>query len=305
MPLHLTHRPKSLEQFQGNRTTVQSLGTILKRESDRPHAFLFTGNSGCGKTTLGRIVASSLGCAEVDLKEVDSADFRGIDSIREIRSQSRLKPMAGDVRVWLLDEVHKLTNDAQNALLKILEDTPAHVYFILCTTDPEKLLKTVKSRCMEFQVAPLSDREMVKHLKNIISLEDVKDFPEEAYQALYESSFGHVRAAMVMLDKIIDLPPRSILKSIEKAASEESVVFNLCKLLLKKASWKEVGTLLQNLPEGTEEEGVRRLVLKYMTTVLMKENNVQAAITIEAFKEPFFNSGKAGFVLACYDSIIG
>jgi len=125
-PLHIDYRPKTLKEMEGNRSTVDSLQAVLSRESDIPHAFLFSGSAGCGKTSLGRIVASELGCAPADFREIDTADFRGIDTIREIKNQARLKPLAGKVRVWLLDEFHKSTADAQNALLKILEEPPSH-----------------------------------------------------------------------------------------------------------------------------------------------------------------------------------
>lgn len=303
MPLHIDYRPKTLREMAGNNATIESLSAILSREKDIPHAFLFTGASGCGKTTLGRIVANTLGCSSNDYREIDSADFRGIDSIREIRQQARLKPMVGNVKVWLLDEVHKLTNDAMNALLKILEDTPSHVYFILCTTDPEKLLKTIKSRCMQFTVNPLSEKQMTRHLKKVVEQEGVTDFPEEAYALIHQNSLGHVRAALVLLDKVIDLDPSSILKSIEQAASEEAQVIDLCRMLLARNSWKKIISVLKSLQETQEAESIRYAVLGYMNSVLLREDNKQAYQVIDLFKEPFFNSGKPGLTLACYESV--
>jgi len=112
-------------------STIRAM--VLARKTDIPHALLFTGSSGCGKTTMGRIVANHLGCADIDFREIDAGGERGIDAVREIRIQARLRPIGGPVRVWLLDEAHSYLGPAQNALLKILEDTPPHVYFILCT----------------------------------------------------------------------------------------------------------------------------------------------------------------------------
>lgn len=302
MPLHIDYRPKTLKEFEGNRSTVETLQAILARKKDLPHAFMFTGSSGCGKTTLGRIVANTLGCSDADYKEMDSATFRGIDSIREIRNQSRLKPMSGAVRVWLIDEAHKLTNDAQNAFLKILEDTPPHVYFIICTTDPEKVIKTIKSRCMQFSVAPLSEKQMTRLLQKVVENEGLTDFPEEAYAHIHTNSLGHVRAALVILDKVIDLPNSSIIKAIDQARGEEAQVIDLCRGLLSKQNWSKVSTLLRAL-QDQEPESVRWAVLGYMNSVLLKENNPQAAQCIECFKSNFFDSGKAGLTQACYDAI--
>ena len=132
MSLYLKYRPNSFDEMVGNEDVVQVLKSQLKGKQT-PHSILFHGPTGCGKTTLGRIVANELGAKGSDLREVDSADFRGIDTIRDIRKQSTYKPLESPCRVWILDEVHKLTNDAQNAMLKALEDTPAMstTYFAL------------------------------------------------------------------------------------------------------------------------------------------------------------------------------
>ena len=302
MSLHIDYRPKTLKEVEGNRSTVEALQAILSREKDLPHAFLFLGPSGCGKTTLGRIVANELGCAPADMREVDVADFRGIDTIRDIRQQARLKPMAGPVRVWLLDEVQKMTGDAQSALLKILEDTPPHVFFILCTTNPEKLLKTIISRCMAFSVGPLSERQTTRLLQRIVKAEGVEGFPEEAYKQLHAASQGHPRRAVVELDRIIDLDPKSILKAIEQTSKDEALGIDLCRALLKREPWGKVAAVLRGL-QDQEEESLRRMVLGYMNAVLLKEDNQQAAQVIECFKGHFFDCGKAGLTQAAYDAV--
>ena len=131
MPLHLDYRPKNLEELFGNKTTVNSLDAIIKREDDIPHAFLFAGPSGCGKTTLARIVAGALEVSDRDFVEINAANNRGIETARDILRTMGFKPVSGPVRVYLLDEVHMGTRDFQTALLKALEDTPSHVYFLL------------------------------------------------------------------------------------------------------------------------------------------------------------------------------
>lgn len=315
MPFHISYRPQTLKDVEGNLSTVESLQSVLSRDKkDIPHVYLLTGNKGCGKTTIGRIIKNELGCSDSDYKELDMACFRGIDDIRAIRKQTSLKPMGpGGVRVWLLDEIHmcgsggsSAKNEAQNALLKILEDTPESVYFILCTTNPEDLLPTIKSRCMQFTVAPLGERQMVRLLKKIVASElgdAAPIFPESAYQMIHKSSLGHVRDALQILEKIIDLPAARILKSIEEVACEESKLIELCQALLKQETWKSVSKIIRELPEKEEPESMRRAILAYMTSVLLKSDHAQAAICIDAFKEPFYNSGKAGLVLACYEAV--
>ena len=148
--LHQLYRPESFDEVIGNEDTIERLKAVLGNEIRRPHSYLLHGPAGCGKTTLGRIIAKEVGCKGMDFVELDSADFRGIQSVRGIRRQTAYAPMESECRVWLLDEAHALTNDAQTALLKALEEPPSHVYFILCTTMPEKLLPTLRSRCSQY-----------------------------------------------------------------------------------------------------------------------------------------------------------
>lgn len=197
---------------------------------------------------------------------------------------------------------HKLTGDAQNALLKILEDTPPHVFFILCTTDPEKLLKTIRSRCMAFSVGPLSERQTTRLLQRIVQAEGVENFPEEAYKQLHAASQGHPRRAVVELDRIIDLDPKSVLKAIEQTSKDEALTIDLCRALLKREAWGKVAAVLRGI-QDQEEESVRRAVLGYMNAVLLKEDNQQAAQVIECFKGNFFDCGKAGLTQAAYDAV--
>ena len=124
MSLYHEHRPETLDEMEGNESTIKALRSVLsKPKNEIPHAFLLTGESGCGKTTLARIIKTKLACSDYNYKEVDSADFRGIDTIREIRRHMKLKGLGGGIRIWLLDECHMISRDGMNALLKALEDT--------------------------------------------------------------------------------------------------------------------------------------------------------------------------------------
>lgn len=301
MSLYIKHRPQSLGEVIGNEALVNSLKSLLQREEGIPHSFLFTGPSGCGKTTVGRILANELGCSPEDFKEIDSADFRGIDSVREIRKQARFSPINGPCRVWLLDEVHKMTNDAQNALLKALEDTPSHVYFILCTTDPQKLLKTIKTRCSPYEVESLDSRQLVKLIRQTAKSEG-KSIPKDVRQQIAKDSLGSARQALVLLDKIIDLPEDEMLAAAEKSAEEESEVIELCRILMNpKCNWKNVSKVLKGINQ--EPESVRRAVLGYFSAVLLNSGKPIAAHVIECFQDHFYDSGKAGLVLSCFQAV--
>jgi DNA polymerase-3 subunit gamma/tau len=301
MNLYLKHRPKSLNDIRGNKELVSSLSSMLEDRGRCPHSFLLTGPTGCGKTTIGRIIGESLNSRGNDFREIDSADFRGIDTIREIRKQSLYAPLESDCRVWLIDECHKMTNDAQNALLKILEDTPSHVYFILATTDPQKLLPTIKGRCISFQVNPLNDSEMQNLLLHVVREEGEK-LAKTVVEQIIQDSLGHPRNALQILDQVLRVPPDQRLETAKRSAQEQSESIELCRALLARKSWSVVNKILSGLKDQ-EAESIRRHVLGYAQSVLLKSDHAQAAIIIESFWEPFYDIGFPGLVFACYSSI--
>lgn len=298
MSLYLKYRPKTLDEIKGNNQTIHTLEGMLQDVEKAPHAYLLTGPTGCGKTTIGRIIARRLGCVGNDFREVDSADFRGIDTIREIRKNSMFKSLEGPVRVWLIDECHKLTNDAQNALLKILEDTPHHIYFILCTTEPQKLIPTIKGRCSQFQMTPLNERQMLGLLKRIARSEEVK-LAGEIYDQIIQDSFGLPRNALQILEQVLSVGEEERLEVTRKAAEEQSESIQLCRALLKAGNWKTVRGILNGLKDQ-DPESIRRHVMGYAQSVLLNGEDDRAGLVLEEFLEPFYNTGFPGLVYACY-----
>lgn len=197
---------------------------------------------------------------------------------------------------------HALTKDAQNALLKALEDAPAHVFFILCTTDPQKLLPTIRGRCLQFQVNPLTERQMKILLNEIVYAEN-KEVSEEVIDLIIRDSLGSPRNALQVLEKIIDLSSREQKKAAEKAASEANVVIDLCRLLMKspRPKWQDITKIITGLGEADLEQ-TRLAVMGYCAAVLLKADNPQAYLVMDAFREPWYNNGRSGLVLACYEA---
>lgn len=298
MPLHTDFRPDSLETFIGNKDEMNKLRSVLTRE-DKPHAFLFVGPRGCGKTTLGRIAAKMVGCHDNDIMEIDVTTNRGIDSAKELKDSLMYRPLNGKAKAYILDEVHQGTTAFFNALLKPLEEPPEHAFFFLCTTEGDSLLKTVKSRCFPFNVSPLSRNDMTGLLTSVIESEGV-DFDAKWIREIVERSEGIPREALIMLDSVIDLPTEQIESAINKIKTTQATILDLCKALLEKKSWKIVSELLKNVKE--EPEKVRWSILGYMHSVLTnpKGQEARAAVIISEFSEPFFNNGKAGLAACCY-----
>ena len=300
MEFYKKYRPKTLARMVGNETTVQALTNMLERNT-LPHTLLFTGPSGCGKTTLARILKQELDCLDVDFKEMNCADFRGIDTIREISRTMNLAPM-GKCRIWLLDEAHQLSKDAQNGALKILEDTPKHVYFFLCTTDQQKLLKTIRTRCCEMSVSLLNYKELEKLARRTMKREKI-ELDTDTMEELVAAAVGSARMLLVLLDKIANLSPEEMITAIRQKMEEENEAIELCRALISRIPWKGIAEILKNL-KG-EPETIRYAVLGYARAVLLNKCDSRAAVVIDCFRENFYDSKQAGLTYACYDVLHG
>lgn len=301
--LYKKHRPKTLDRVVGNRATVQVLTKYLE-SGKLPHLILFHGPSGCGKTTLARALASHLDCGELDLKEVNCSSSRGVDDVRKIESLMSKQPASGPVRVWILDEVHQLTKDAQHASLKILEDMPKHVYFFLCTTHPQKLLPTIRNRSTQFEVECLREAEIRLLCKRVAKREKIKLSPK-TLRAIAKVSEGSSRAALVVLEKIAQLPPKQRTAAVMKQVVEnDKEAIDLCRAILKR-DWPKVAVLLKSL-EDQDAESLRWPILGYARSCLLSGGPVQeqAFMILQAFENNFYDSKHAGLARACYEAIL-
>jgi DNA polymerase III gamma/tau subunit len=287
----------------GNRDILVTLKGMFKNIETMPHSFLFHGGTGTGKTTLARIIAAELGCADNNIIEIDTAQFRGIDTVRDLRKNCQFTPLGGGVRVYIIDEVHKMTGDAQNAFLKILEDTPSHIYFILCTTDPQSLLPTIKGRCSQFQTSVLSDEDMEDLLLKVTKLEG-DEIDGEILTQIIQDSQGHPRNALQILGQVLATPKKRRLKIAQQAAIEQSESIALCRALIKGESWSKVNTILKGL-KGQDAEGIRRVVIGYASSVLLSSDNERAGLILECFAEPTYNMGFPQIVFNAYQIVKG
>lgn len=302
MALELKYRPKKLKDIVGNEDVIQQLKINFnqKKQTANKQTVLLHGPRGCGKTTLARILSERVGCSHV--QEYDIASLGGIETAREISDTARGKSVFGGNKAYILDEVHKGTKHFFNALLKILEEPPNHVFFFLCTTNPEQVITTVKSRCVQYQVENLTVKECSNLLNKVISAEKAS-VSKEAVKTISKNCEGIPREALIMLDQIIKLPIKEQTKIAETLVTSEKEIKTLCRALLEKKKWKAIKSILAGLSKE-EPETVRRTVLNYMNSVVMNSENDQAFIIIDFFKEPFYNSGRAGLSLACWESIL-
>ncbi len=297
--LYKKYRPQLFKEMVGQTEAVKVLSTFVKT-GKTPHTILFTGSSGAGKTTSARILTNKLGCTETDMREINCADFRGIEMVREIRSHMGLASF-GACRVYIIDEAHALSRDAQTAFLKILEDTPKHVYFFLCTTDPAKLLKTIITRCTEIRFAPVKSKDMSGLLSSIAKKEG-KELTEEVIDRIVEVSEGSPRKALVVLGGVIDLESEEEQLAAVLSNDTKSKGIELARALVSpKCQWADVKGILKDLDE--EPETIRYLILGYCSSILLKGGGLskRAHQIIVTFSFNFFDSKKAGLIAACYE----
>lgn len=306
MPLQTTYRPSSFKNFYGNDATVKAIKTGL--DSDDPnHCILISGPSGCGKTTMARIIAKYLGAYKPNSQsnpgfiEINAADNRGVDTIRAIREECSRTPLGSDVRVFFFDECHQQTRAAQEMFLKLLEDAHDPNWFIFATTNPEMLTDTFKRRCAQYKVTALSDNAVIEYLSDICEKEGLS-VSEDGLAQITANSMGSLGIALGILDAVKTLPEDELNEAIIQQAEKQSQVIELCRALAKRAKWKTIQPILKSLKEnGEDAEGIRRMVLGYCASWLLNKDEPQAWVIMDAFREPMYNIGFPGIVLACYD----
>jgi DNA polymerase III subunit gamma/tau len=247
-------RPKSFDTLIGQDHVVRALTNALT-QNRLHHAYLFTGTRGVGKTTLARILAKSLNCEAgisatpcgvcnacteidrgrfVDLLEVDAASNTQVDAMRELLDNAQYAPTSGRFKVYIIDEVHMLSKSAFNAMLKTLEEPPAHVKFILATTDPQKVPVTVLSRCLQFNLRQMAGTSITTHLQNILTQENIA-FEPAALHLISRAAAGSMRDALSLTDQAIAYGQHTVNEAEVRAmlgAIDQSYLYQLLDALL-------------------------------------------------------------------------
>lgn len=244
MTLYLKYRGQTINEI--DITSVRESLTNILKSGSIPHTFLFAGPKGTGKTSLARILAKAINCdsknppcnkceqcvsitngTNIDVIEMDAASNRGIDDVRALRDIVKLAPASAKAKVYIIDEAHMLTAEASNALLKTLEEPPSHVYFILATTNPEKLIATIKSRTTLVQFTKATDEEVERALKRVVEGEKIKISKEDVGK-IVKIAKGSFRDAVKSLEQYTHDA------SFLKTTSSDVGVSDFIDILLKK-----------------------------------------------------------------------
>jgi DNA polymerase-3 subunit gamma/tau len=274
--LYRKYRPQDFEEVVGQEAIVRTLKNAISSGQVR-QAYLFAGPRGTGKTSLARILAKALNCAQgptpapdktchacraiadgtsLDVIEMDAASQRGIDDIREIRERVVLQPVEGRYKVYILDEAHQLTDAAFNALLKLIEEPPPHLVFVFCTTDLSKMLPTVRSRCQTFVFSRPRLPELVQVLRRVAEGEGIEG-PDAALALIARSARGAYRDAVSTLDQLAaatekQVTVQAVLQLL--GAVEEEALFRLCDLVVDRDTAGAL-TFVEELSEQGQDLG--------------------------------------------------
>lgn len=280
--LYRKHRPKFLKEVVGQEHITQTLEQALK-QGKISHAYLFTGPRGVGKTSVARIMAHEINglpytddSAHMDIIEIDAASNRRIDEIRELRDKVYVAPTSAKYKVYIIDEVHMLTREAFNALLKTLEEPPEHAVFILATTDAHKLPDTIVSRTQRFGFKPVDNNKVIEHLQDIAKTEGI-NVSKDALQLLAAHGEGSFRDSISLLDqasssgKKLELSDVQALLGIPPSESLES-------LLEAVAGGGSSATIMKNL-SGLFDQGFQASAIAKQLSKILREQITEGART--------------------------
>lgn len=264
IPLYRKYRPQTIEQIVGQEHIKKALANAI--EMNRiSHAYLFTGPRGTGKTSTARIFAKSLNCEKgptinpcnecencrnitnsipIDVIEIDAASNRSVNDADEIIQKVALAPVQSRYKIYIIDEVHMLTNQAFNALLKTLEEPPKNVIFILATTEVHKVLDTIKSRCQRFDFKRITTDDIAKHLRYISDKEDI-NITDDALRYIAQNSAGGMRDSIALLDQL------SVLNSTSEAISVDDI-----NRLLGRLSFQSLTSLFEAIASSKQNEAL-------------------------------------------------
>jgi DNA polymerase III gamma/tau subunit len=304
MRLFEKYRPQTMADVIGNFPDVVTNPSPV---------YLFHGPSGSSKTTLSLIVAKAVGADEFDIRHVNASSKNSVDDVRELEETLLMSPM-GNAHVVIMDEAHKLTTQAQEALNVMVENPRKGVYWIFCTTNPTKIIAPLRSRCTEVAFLPLTEKQLTGLLKKVIQAEG-KSVSNEVVCVIAEHSEGNARTALNRLEAVMDMPTENAIGYLSTLGFTEEAtpeVIELVRELFKGDNpresvyssnpWGRIYPLLVKFKGLNMEETIRATVCSYGIS-MMKGYNPRTVKILHLFSEPFFSSGFTGMFTAfarCY-----
>lgn len=303
--LHLKYRPKDFDEVIGQELVINSLKSL---QNNFPHAILFTGPSGSGKTSLSRIIADKVGAIKNNIIEVDAATNNGIDDVRSLQEGLQFGGFGeSKIKVVIMDESHSCSKAAWQALLKVVEEPPKHVYWIFCTTEIDKVPETIKTRCNTFNLRDVSTNELFEYLQVIGEIEEF-NLLEDIYYKIAEAAMGSPRRALTLLSKCRACKTvKEAIQLLEVPDDTDEDTIQLCKALIRGTDMSEIIQLLNKM-EVKSAESVRLMILAYFSKVILNpksSSKLESYFAIlNAFKTPYYQAEKLAPLLLSFGELL-
>ena len=308
--MYRAYRPQTFDEVVGQQNIIKTLKNAIA-EDKISHAYLFCGPRGTGKTSLARLFAKALNCQEgighqcnhcasctaitngehPDVVEIDAASNSGVDNVRALIQQINYQPIMGRYKIYIIDEVHNMSNDAFNSLLKTLEEPPEYVVFILATTEPQKIIPTILSRVQRFDFSKISNADLIRNMKNILKKENT-DYEDEALEIIAKLADGGVRDSLSLLDQVLSYCHNKI------TTADVYSLFGLLTLkdkmdyvkLIKARNLKDLlAKFNSDYSKGLDIAKLHSDLIKiykdYLVYALTKDDSVLSVIKPETYKE--------------------
>lgn len=307
-PLHVRLRPQSLEEIIGQDAIVRSLTQQLSGDAV-PHAYLFTGISGAGKTTLSRILAKMTGCDDANIMEIDAATNSGVDNMRLVTSMVQYRGIGESPNKFIIiDEAHALSKATFQSLLLSIEEPPPHVFWTLCTTESDKIPATIKTRCAHYDLKPVDWEVLAEYLFAVVEQEGL-EVTEPLCSLIARRAAGSVRQALQWLAMINGVTDKTEINEILENAEETVEAIDIAKALVsgRGITWKGMTEKVQAL-ERVNSESVRIVVVNYVGASLLRTTSDKEAVRLltilQAFSTPFNSSEKQAPLLLALGAVL-
>ena len=301
------YRPISLDEVIGHKNVIASLQELFKNKATLPHGFIFISDPGLGKTTFSRIIGNILGCIDANIIEVDAGVVTGVDAMRDLISTLRYGGLGlNSNKLVILDEAHKLSSSACDALLKTLEEPPSHVYFCLCTTDGSKISNAIKTRCHVYNLNPINSRDIYNLLKLAKENENL-GLSDDCLELISSECNGSPRQALSYLSQCRACKDKKEVAELIETANENSEVIELCKMLMNSSNvnWSNIASTLKNLKkQQLQPESIRINIANWFNACALNSSNAKDTIKfltiLSNFSKPIYETtGWVTLTLAC------